>query len=61
MNQGSNFVGGSFSNRDNVRAPIQFRIETQPQYLKDDFFSRTDPPTFTSTAPVFLDQSNETS
>ena len=30
-NQGSNFLGGSFSNRDNVRAPIQFRRESQPQ------------------------------
>ena len=30
-NQGSNFLGGSFSNRDNVRAPIQFRKESQPQ------------------------------
>ena len=28
-NQGSNFLGGSFSNRDNVRAPIQFRRESQ--------------------------------
>ena len=25
-NQGSNFLGGSLSNRDNVGAPIQFRI-----------------------------------
>ena len=33
-NQGSNFLGGSFSNRDNVRAPIQFRRESQPQHLK---------------------------
>ena len=33
-NQGSNFLGGSFSNRDNARAPIQFRRERQPQYLK---------------------------
>ena len=31
MNQGSNFLGGSFSNRDNVRALIQFRRESQPQ------------------------------
>ena len=30
-NQGSNFLGGSFSNRDNVRALIQFRRESQPQ------------------------------
>ena len=27
-NQGSNFLGGSFSNRDNVRAPIPFRRES---------------------------------
>ena len=33
-NQGSNFLRGSFSNRDNVRAPIQFRRESQPQHLK---------------------------
>ena len=25
---------GSFSNRDNVRAPIQFSREGQPQHLK---------------------------
>ena len=31
MNQSSNFPGGSFSNRDNVRVPIQFRRESQPQ------------------------------
>ena len=37
-NQGSNFLGGSFSNRDNVRAPIQFRTERQPQHLKSWFF-----------------------
>ena len=29
-NQGSNFLGGSFSNRDNIRASIQFRREIQP-------------------------------
>ena len=34
MNQGSNFLVGSFSNKDNVRAPIQFRRESQPQHLK---------------------------
>ena len=34
MNQGSNFLGGSFSNSDNVRAPIQFEREGQPQHLK---------------------------
>ena len=29
-NQGSNFIGGSFSNKDNVGAPIQFGRESQP-------------------------------
>ena len=33
-NQGSNFLGGSFSNIDNVRAPVQFRRENQPQHFK---------------------------
>ena len=32
-NQGSNFLGGSFSNRDNIRAPIQFGEESQPSIL----------------------------
>ena len=38
MNQGSNFPGSSFSNRDNIRVPIQFRRECQPQHLKRWFF-----------------------
>ena len=33
-NQDSSFLGGSFSNRDNLRAPIQLRREGQPQHLK---------------------------
>ena len=37
-NQGSNFLVGSFSNRDNVRALIKFRRESQPQHLKRCFF-----------------------
>ena len=37
-NQGSNFLRGSFSNRENVRAPIQFRRERQPQHLQRLFF-----------------------
>ena len=37
-NRGSNFIGGGFSNTDNVRAPIQFRTESQPQHLKGLFF-----------------------
>ena len=60
-NQSSNFLGGSLSNRDNVRVPIQFRRESQPYILKDDFSSRTNPSIFTSIEPLLLDQSNETS
>ena len=59
-NQGSNFLEGSFTNRDNVRDPIQFRIESQPQHFKRYFPSRTDPSIFTSIAPVLLDYSNKT-
>ena len=28
------FLGGSFSNRNNVRASVQFRRQSQPQHLK---------------------------
>ena len=34
-NPDSNFLGGSLSNRMNVKAPIQFRRESQPQHLKN--------------------------
>ena len=60
-NQSSNFLGDTFGNRDNVRAPLQFRTEVNPSILKDDFSSKTDPSIFTSIAPVLFDQSNETS
>ena len=33
-NQGSIFLRCTFSNRDNLRAAIQSRIERQPQHLK---------------------------
>ena len=33
-NEGSNFHGGSFSSRDNVRAPNEFTREGQPQFFK---------------------------
>ena len=51
-NQRYHFLEGSFINRDNATAAIQFRRERQPWYLKNDFFSRTHPSTFTSIAPV---------
>ena len=59
-NQGPNFLGVSFSNRNNLRAPIQFRRKSQPQHLKISFSSRTDRSLFTSIAPVLLNWSNET-
>ena len=37
LNLGPNFLGGSFNNRDNVRATIQLRRESQPQHLKQLF------------------------
>ena len=46
-NQGSNFLGGSFNNKDNVRGPIQFRRELS--IFKDDF---SNPSIFTSIAPT---------
>ena len=33
-NQGSNLLGASFRNRDNVKFPIQFRIKGQPRHLE---------------------------
>ena len=62
-NQGSNFLGSSFSNRDHVRTPIQFRRESQLQMIfpQDDFSSRADPSIFTSIAPVLSEHSNKSS
>ena len=37
-NQGSNSLGGRFSNRDNLRASIHFRRESQHRHLKSLFF-----------------------
>ena len=56
-----NLLGGSFNNRGNVRAPIQFRKKVNTSILKDDFSSRIRPYIFTSTAPVLLGWSNKTS
>ena len=45
-NQGernSNFVGGIFSDRNDVRAPIQYRGESQPQHLQRWFFLKNRP------------------
>ena len=42
-NLGSNFLGGSFSNRDNVRDPMQFRRDSQRQQLKRLIFLKNRP------------------
>ena len=60
-NQGSNFLEGSFINRDNLRAQFNLEEKVNPSILKDDFSSRTCPSIFTTIAPVLLDQSNRTS
>ena len=52
--QGSNFLESSFSNRDNSRAPIQFRRERQSQHLQSWFSSRAEPPIFTSIGQELL-------
>ena len=63
MNPGSNFLGGSFSNRDNVRASIQFRRESQPQHLKRWFFLKNRPIHFhiNSTSVIRLIKRNQLS
>ena len=42
-NQGSNFLGSRFSNRDNVRAQSNLGKKVNPSILKDNFSSRTNP------------------
>ena len=54
-NQGSNFLGGSFGNKYNVRATIKFTRESRPKHLKRFF------PQEQTIAPVLLDWSKETS
>ena len=60
-NQEFNFLGGRFNNRNNVRAPIQLRRESQPQHLKRSFFLKNRPIPFISITLVLLDWSNKTS
>ena len=61
MNQGSNFLGGSFGNKDNVRPQSNLEEKVNPSILKDNFSSRTDTSIFISIAPVLLDKLNKTS
>ena len=61
MNQGSNFLGDSFRNRDNVRGQSNLEEEVDPGILKHDFSSKKEPSIFKSIASVLLDQSNKTS
>ena len=55
-NQGSNFLGGSFKNgaNVNVRAPIQFRGERQPQHLKRLFFFMNSPIPFRTNSSIVI-------
>ena len=48
-----------FSNRNNVRSPMQVRKKDSPGVSKDDFSSRMEPSIFKSIAPVLLAQSNK--
>ena len=52
MNQSSNFLRDSFSNRDTVRAPIQFKRESQRQYLERIIFQQEQTHIFTSIVPM---------
>ena len=60
-NQGSSFLRDSFSNRENVKAPIQFRKESQPKHLKRLFLIKNRPIYFHINSTMLLDWSNETS
>ena len=62
-NQGFNFLGHTFSNREYLIFHPQSNLEAKvnSSILKDDFSLRTDPFIFTSIASVFLDQSHKTS
>ena len=60
-NPGSNFLGGSFSNREMQEPQSNLQEKVNPCFLRDYFSSTTAQSIFTSTAPVLLDQSNETS
>ena len=59
--QGSKYLGGNFSNRNNVKSWIQFRRKIQPSILNNYFSSRIDPSIVTSITSLLLDWSNNTS
>ena len=61
MNHSCDFLGGSFSNRDNDEPQSNLEEKVNPRFVKGDFYPREDPTIFTSIAPVLLDWSNETS
>ena len=62
-NQGSNFLGGSFSNRVNARAPIQLGRKSQLQHLQRQFFLKHRPIHFhiNSTSVIRLVKQNQLS
>ena len=63
VNHVSSFFGGSFSNRDKVTLPIQFRGERQSQHLKRWFFLKKRPIHFhiNSTSVIRLVKQNKLS
>ena len=56
----SNFLEGSFSNKDNARAFIQLEEKENASIINNNFSSRTSPSIFTSIAQKLIEQSNET-
>ena len=59
MNLAPNFLGGSFRNRDNLTASLQWGRESQAQHLKRCFFLKNRPIHVQIVEPVLLDQSNK--
>ena len=60
-NQSFNFLRCNFSNRDNLRAPFQFKREGQLQHLKRLFFLKNRLINFYINRTIFIRPSNETS
>ena len=53
-NQDYNFLGDSFSNRDNEEPQSNLEEKLNPSISKDDFSSRTNMIIFTSMVPMLL-------
>ena len=60
-NQGNNLLGDTFSNRDNIRPPIQFWRGDQPQQLRRWCFLKSRPIHFHSNSTGVIRPWNKTS